>query len=409
MSNRKIFIWRVFVCAAVISFAIASTALADNRGVNDTVPSASSKQTTFSSLRWWRQNVRCDKGRHLSSALRRARPGATLYVYGTCTESVVIRTDRLKLIGIGDATVDGGGGPSEAVIIVDGARGVRIEGIDVINGADQGVLISRQAQVSLDDMAISLNATVGLSVDRSDIDISDLVLTSNGTGGMDAYAGSNVLATGTIGAHDNGGDGIAVNGKSYLELRGAELSAQHNRGSGVSIINDSRLQIFSFPEAQGSSVTADGNGFAGIGLLGSELSVVGSQFFGSGANVIAARNNAVFGFFMPSGSIISPHATAKFVAEGNGVGMLMEDGASALVVGGLAISGNGAGISAIGAGTLTLVSVEPNPSTVTQNRIDIDLGFGTRLTINEVSVDTLACDETVLVRGTSGCPPLSRR
>ncbi|MGB5247217.1 MAG: hypothetical protein WBN34_11760, partial [Woeseia sp.] len=152
-----------------------------------------------------------------------------------------------------------------------------------------------------------------------------------------------------------------------------------------------------------SSVTADNNGFAGIGILGSELGVVGSQYFGSGANVISANNNFVFGFFMPAGAILSPHATAKFIASGNAVGMLMEDGASALIIGGLDVSNNGAGISAHGAGTLTLVSVPPNPSSVDGNRIDLDLGFGTRLTSDGLAFTSISCDASVLARGAS-CP-----
>jgi hypothetical protein len=164
------------------------------------------------------------------------------------------------------------------------------------------------------------------------------------------------------------------------------------------------LQIFSFPEAQGSTITASNNGFAGIGLPGAALSVVGAEFFGSGANVITASENFLFGFFMPAGQIFSPHATAKFVAENNRVGMLMEDGASALIVGGLNITGNGAGVSAVGAGTLSFVSVPPNPSTINLNQVDIDLGFGTRATLDGVVATDLVCDATALVRGSLSCP-----
>jgi hypothetical protein len=224
------------------------------------------------------------------------------------------------------------------------------------------------------------------------------VLDNNSSGGMDAYTGSTVVAKGTLSAQGNGGDGLVANGQTFFELRGATVIASGNAGSGVSIINDSRLQIFSFPEAQGSSITADNNGFAGIGILGARLGVVGSQYFGSGANVISASNN-IIGFFAPAGAILSPHATARFVASNNGVGMLLEDGASALIVGGLNLTQNGAGISANGAGTLTLVSVPPNPSTVDNNAADFDLGFGTRLTIDGVIHTTLYCDGTALVRG----------
>jgi hypothetical protein len=171
----------------------------------------------------------------------------------------------------------------------------------------------------------------------------------------------------------------------------------------VSIINDPRLQLLSFAQAQGSRVTAEGNGFAGIGLLGSALGVVGSQCFGSGANVFTASANAI-GIFMPAGAILSPHAMAKFVVHNNGVGLLLEDGAQALIVGGLSVRGNATGLSAGGAGTLTLVSTPPNPSEIQTNTSDVELGFGTRATMINILPATLQCDASVLLRGSVACP-----
>jgi len=350
-----------------------------------------------------RLRVHCDRGESLSRALRRAREHDTIRFYGTCYESIVIKTDHLTLEGENGATIDGSQTPSEAVVLIDGAQGVKLHDFTVQNGSDQGILATHQSQGELTGLVARNNGTVGLSVDRSHLEIMDLALDDNRTGGMDAYSGSTVVAKGSLTANSNGGDGLAVNAKTYLELRGAHVTASQNGGSGVSIINDSRLQILSFPEAQGSSISADNNGFAGIGILGSALSVVGSQFFGSGANVISASNNGVFGFFAPAGAILSPHATAKFIAAGNGVGLLLEDGGSVLIVGGIDMSQNGAGISAHGAGTLTIVSVPPNPSRVNSNQIDLDLGFGTRLTNDGVDFTSIACDDTVLTRG-AACP-----
>jgi hypothetical protein len=346
----------------------------------------------------WR--VRCDRGKTLARALERAGEHDIIQFSGTCYESIVVKTDNLTIEGSNGATIDGSRTPSEAVVLIDGARNLTLAGFTVQNGSDQGILATHQAQGRLNNLTAQSNGTVGLSVDRSHLEIENLALDNNSTGGMDAYAGSTIVAKGTLSAVDNGGDGLAANGKTYFELRGAEVIASGNAGSGVSIINDSRLQILSFPEAQGSGITADNNGFAGVGILGAQLGVVGSQYFGSGANVISASNNAI-GFFAPAGAILSPHATAKFVASNNGVGMLLEDGASALIIGGLNLTENGAGISANGAGTLTLVSVPPNPSTVDSNQVDFELGFGTRATIDGVTHTTFFCDGTALVRGAS--------
>ncbi|MGB5354741.1 MAG: right-handed parallel beta-helix repeat-containing protein [Woeseia sp.] len=393
---------------AVAMFAVTAAALADEqRGAVATGnSSARSHKTDREAARGShkrKMRVRCDHGETLTKALRHAREYDTIRFHGTCYESVVIATDHLTLRGIGGAAIDGSQNPAEAVLLIDGARQFELVDISVQNGSDQGILATHQAQGVLKNVSATGNGTVGLSVDRSHVELEDVTLDNNSTGGMDAYTASTIVAKGVLSASNNGGDGLAVNGKVFFELRGARVSANGNAGSGVSIINESRLQIFSFPEAQGSSVTADNNGFAGIGILGSELGVVGSQYFGSGANVISANNNFVFGFFMPAGAILSPHATAKFIASGNAVGMLMEDGASALIIGGLDVSNNGAGISAHGAGTLTLVSVPPNPSSVDGNRIDLDLGFGTRLTSDGLAFTSISCDASVLARGAS-CP-----
>lgn len=406
MNRQKLTTTTFAIIAAIAVFLISAAVFADedDRAVvranagNDLHFDGSGRPDRFGHVRPRTWRVRCDRGEKLSRALSRAREHDTIKFSGTCFESIVIRTDNLTMLGVHGATIDGSQSPGEAVVLVDGARTLRLAEFTVQNGSDQGILATHQAQGVLSNLTAQNNGTVGLSVDRSHLEIENLALDNNQTGGMDAYTGSTVVARGTLSAVNNGGDGLAVNGKTFFELRGASVTASQNAGSGISIINDSRLQIFSFPEAQGSSINADNNGFAGIGILGSELGVVGSQFFGSGANVISASNN-IFGFFAPAGAILSPHATAKFVATGNGVGMLMEDGASALIIGGLNLTQNGAGISADGAGTLTLVSVPPNPSVVDTNQADFDLRFGTRATIDGVTLTTVFCDDTVLVRG----------
>jgi len=393
--------------AAIVMFLVSASVFAETREHRgDHLQSVDLATADYESIREHSRRklrVRCDRGETLSKALRRARSHQTIRFSGTCYESIVIKTDHLTLRGENGATIDGSLSPSEAVVLIDGARDVKLTNFTVQNGSDQGLLATQQSQGELKNLIITKNGTVGLSVDRSHLEIVDLTLDKNITGGMDAYTGSTIVAKGGLSANNNGGDGLAANGKVFFELRGAKVVANGNTGSGISIINDSRLQIFSFPEAQGSSIKTESNGFAGIGILGSELGVVGSQFFGSGANVITANNNGVFGFFMPAGAILSPHATARFVAQGNGVGMLLEDGGHLLIVGGLDLAENGAGLSAHGAGTLTLVSVPPNPSRIDDNWIDLDLGFGTRLTSDAVGFSSIACDGTVLTRGLS-CP-----
>lgn len=349
------------------------------------------------------KQVRCDHGDSLAAALTRARPGSTLKISGTCHEAVTITTDRLQLQGAASAVLDGTASNAHAVLSIDGARGVGLKNLVVRGGPDFGVKWTRGAQGRMEKITATGHGGVGLGIDGADVEVDGLILENNGGNGMDAYSGASVVMSGTVVASDNGGDGLAVNAKTYLELRGATVTASNNGGTGVNVINDSRLQILSFAQAQTSSLTATSNGFAGIGLLGSTLGVVGAQYFGSGSIVLHASGNAI-GLFMPAGAILSPHATARFEISQNGVGMVMEDGASALIVGGLRVSQNQTGVSAIGAGTLTLVSVPPNPSNVSGNQQDLVLGFGTRITLDGVAVGSVTCDASVLARGSVGCP-----
>ena len=393
--NRLLFL----IGAALAAFLITSVALAGEREFSFSDAEQDGQDFKHAGTR----TVRCDRGDSLGRAIRRSRPGTTLHVSGVCYESIVIDKDNLVLIGKNGATIDGGAEPSEGVIVVDNASNVTLKGLTIQNGADQGLIVERQSLVTLNDVDLLNNQTIGLSVDRSQVELAGVRLNGNGTGGLDAFSASVVLAMGDIDASSNGGDGIAINGKSFFELRGSRITASDNLGSGVAVINDSRLQIFSFPEAEGSGVTAERNGVAGIAALGADIGVVGSQYFGSGANILASRNNGV-GFLVISGGIFSPHATAQFVADENGVGMIFEDGASAFIIGGLQIGGGFVGIAANGAGTLTLASDEANPSIVDGNFVDLDFQFGTRATINALRFSSIECDASALVRGSASCP-----
>ena len=51
------------------------------------------------------KKVKCDKGQTLTEALKKAKPGDTLQVTGTCHERVTITTDRLTLDGGGNAVL----------------------------------------------------------------------------------------------------------------------------------------------------------------------------------------------------------------------------------------------------------------------------------------------------------------
>jgi hypothetical protein len=88
-----------------------------------------------------------------------------------------------------------------------------------------------------------------------------------------------------------------------------------------------------------------------------------------------------------------------------GAGLNVGGGGSALLIGGLTVQNNQTGLLADAAGTLTLVSIPSNPSSIENNSgTDVDLKFGTRATFDGVTIGSITCDTTVLGRGTAVCP-----
>ena len=69
------------------------------------------------------------------------------------------------------------------------------------------------------------------------------------------------------------------------------------------------------------------------------------------------------------------------------------------------VTGNPVGLSADGAGPVTILSESATPSSISGNTLDVDLKFGTRTTFKGVTIGSITCDSTVLSRGTTVCPP----
>ena len=192
------------------------------------------------------------------------------------------------------------------------------------------------------------------------------------------------------------GDGCAVLAHG-VALTG--FTIQHGPGDGILGIHGAAFAV--------QQTTVQNNGTIGIAVADgstADLTDFGSDFFGSGANIITAANNGADGILVSAGFIASPFGTAKFILENNITGLHFIEGAGAVITGGLSIQNNGTGMSADGAGTLTLASIPTNPSVVENNGTDVDLRFGTRATFDGVTIGTITCDATVLSRGTTVCP-----
>lgn len=356
------------------------------------------------------RNVNCGQGQGLAQAVATAPPGKTILVQGVCNESITIETDGLTVDGGGTAVVDGGGitpADSEfnAVVTVDGARGVTLRGLSVRNGPAEGVLTKNAATVTFESMVVDRNGFAGIAVSEHSMATFDDVTSMENAIGADVYDQSTVVARGDIALNGNGGSGLEINAGSLFEIRGANVVANGNDGAGI-VAGNSQIAILGFTDAQGSSITANDNAACGIFLPTGKLSVMGGRFFGSAANEVTTHNNGECGIRLPlAGYIESPFATASFSVQSNPIGLWFGEGSGAAIIGGLLVQNNDTGVLADGAGAMVLVSVPPSPHDVTGNGTDIDLRFGSRMTFGGPPfVGSVVCDGTALARGSADCP-----
>jgi len=218
-------------------------------------------------------------------------------------------------------------------------------------------------------------------------------------GGLDVFTGSVAILRGTVVLRANTSVGAAINGLSVLEIRGAHVQANDNGDIGI-VAGSGQLAIFGFSASDGSTLTASGNGFAGIVLAGSQLTAFPRC-------KITVANNFI-GLFVVNAFATVVNGNAEFVAEGNQIGLSFEQVGGAFFQGGpLTVQNNGVGLLGDGAGTLTISSDPAKPSRIVNNGTDVDLKFGTRATFDGVAIGTIVCDGTVLSRDSTGstvCP-----
>ena len=304
--------------------------------------------------------VDCDQGHSLARAVRRAPPGTTIRVRGTCHEQVVIRKDRIRLVGDanspGGAGIDGHGVTNQnaefnALVTVRDAVGVRLDRLFVRNGPAEGVLVSGQASVLVRHVNVHNNLNVGMLVDGARVEIKDSAFTGN-LSGYDSTNNASTILRGDIGLTDNALFGLAASNGAALELRGGKIDASGNGAFGI-IVESGYLSIFNFGVSQGSQILANRNGFLGIGLVtGGTIDVIApGPLQNSGINLVEATEN-VIGVLMQTGSRFdSPFGAATINVQRNAVGMQVGGNSDLNISGGLHVTSNGGpGLVADGAG-----------------------------------------------------------
>jgi hypothetical protein len=364
----------------------------------------------------------CSK-KSLAFALRYEKD-KSIYFTGTCSGPIVISYDRVSLIGVGSAIIDGNG---QDAVTVAGTHGVSLENIEVRNGGS-GILGKNGAHISLKDVNVHDNKLFGISLQAgASADLSGVSVSHNGLHGLDLQTGSAAIIKGTFASSDNTVFGVNVNGSAltltqanasisgnaigmqiatggnaFLSDSATVLDTSDNLAVGLTLVSGGHMVSF------GSTINVTGNPVNGISLNSkagldldagstvdcsgngdglqiqeeSEMTVFNTpQFSGvPGFSTLNCDNNSGDGIVVRNASTLRLSNQAKVSSTGNGAaGITVDDGSGLVLV---------------------------NSDVINNSTNDIQLSFGSRADLQTSTFTNLTCDATVLIRGVSGitCP-----
>lgn len=371
-------------------------------------------------------NVNCTRGESLANTVAFALPGTLINIKGTCSGPINITTDGLELNAVGAATINGAG---KNAVTISGAKRITISGLTITGGAI-GVTAQNGAQVTLLNDSVSANAVSGIAeLANSSVTVSGGSSSGNAVHGIDVEATSALVVTGSYSISGNGVFGINVNNGSSLTLTAANLTvtqntlgiqfgtnaagfldgqstllANQNFSDGITIVSGSHVVDF------GGIIQTISNAIHGISLnskagldLDAGSQVTSNSNLGDGVHLEQESELTVFNNPNFSGN---PNATLLTVQQNqsNGINVLtgshmLDDNYAAVVAQQNKIAGIAAddGSSVSFGQTIPVTGVN---TTISMNQTDVLLTFGSRFTsAANMSVGTLHCDATVLIRG----------
>ena len=344
-----------------------------------------------------RMSVDCDVGETVQGALKRARTQAMVVtIKGRCAEHVTIERDDVVLQAHQAGGEIDGPDRTRAVVRINGARRVGIDGLAIRNGL-HGVELTGAAAATLARVSVSGAARNGIALSGAHVSVTDSVVRANNFSGIAIARGSNA-ELGAIGVdgvvccgntiENNVLDGVSITDNSNAVLFGNTIEnngVSTSRG-GILAFGRSSVRLFG-----GNRISRNGGAPAGAGiLLAASMLITGNgdtpvsapvtndisgNFAGIGANIavldlrrLTITGNATSGVFLNQGSRLRLEATAitenvlngvvlrrgstmELVGTGNmvsrnGVGLLCLDGAESSFSGSVAgIAGNGEDVS----------------------------------------------------------------
>lgn len=329
-------------------------------------------------------NVNCENHQSLANAIERQKNSRKFFISGTCVEDrpVLVDRSRLELIGVGGASVVGGG------IIVDGSLGASISGLGVsqVNGA--GITVLHNSQVQIADVTVE-NSLFGLLLDSSTADVVNFTTEGNQAAGIFTQS-SHLNLGGMIAIHNSGAVGLGVSSGSVLQSIDPGLVIE-STGNGLGVVTQSN----SVANLLGARLTASDNASHGIATIAQSVFLQGIE--------IVAQGNGGFGIAVIEASswVTALNLPIPITVSGNtagGVGSVF--GSTVALPNPTVISDNSGPAVFIDQGKTIIENID-----TTGNMAGIMFTFGTEATFgagNNLGGPTV-CDSTVLTRGTAGC------
>ena len=278
------------------------------------------------------RTVRCNQGETLTAAIAQAAPGDTLRLTGHCRETVLITTDDLTLTSTSGAIIDGQRA-AQAVLTIDGARRMTLQGVTVQNGL-YGVHVRRSASVSLMAVTATGNADQGLRIEEnSTASLEDCTVENNTLSGIFVQRTSSAIFRGTIRSQNNGGNGFSVANTSHAIFDGATFTTQKNNANGIDIREASSVRF-----TNNTRVVARQNQLDGFLLLNSAHATV------TNGTTIAATENDNRGFVvLRSASLFVINSTLE-AAKNENAGIIVSAASMEVQTSTVTATENGAGI-----------------------------------------------------------------
>jgi hypothetical protein len=336
--------------------------------------------------------VNCDvPGQTITQALKIAQPGDTIRVRGTCEETVTVTTDRVTLDGGGRAVLQGPGGgqPGEVsygLLNIVGVQGVDIRGFTMQNSAADGIHGRQGAAFTVRDVRVRQSADDG----------------------VEATETSTVRFLGTCAIRGSGEDGIAITHGSSALFSAERVTTAENARAGIFVIGTSTAAfdtgtVHTTENTLGiltlghSSLTLSRNMptiLTEHNTLDGLLVADTSDLRLDGGTITTARNGRAGLWFGGTGGL--GNIAGTILSEHNIEGARAEDSSriSQLIAGRMTIRNNMTGIIAENGSDIRITT----EATFTDNGTDVVLIFGSRGVFTGITLDTVRCDKTSLLR-----------